>query len=580
MIKGSLIWSTVPWRPQAYRFKWGDYAALSYCWGEPANLKAIVVNNRVIHVTQNLEAALQALRKMAKFQKQYRLWVDAICINQQDLQEKSHQVRLVGEIYRRSWNVVVWIGPEEDFSNEGVDFFRVLAAYWPDHREIEDALQKDPKLFGVGGAHGMEILCLRPYWKRVWIIQELMSGNTETPVLCGSKIIEWDKMWKGLEVFTSMDKMAALVDADRRNIGIRNEGNAFGGIYCVIRLSKLMEMLFRSIDSPLIPVLIDCSRSSEATDNRDMTYGMLDLMEKRLASFIVPDYTKSASQVYASFVSAYIAAYDHVDVIRHGGLPKSAMHPTWAPDCKLFASFPVNVGNITRARIEGVKLICSSIIFDAIDGILNMVYPNDANDSSFLDSSTKQHAYKSDEEALDAFRRNLHGDRNNKDELLSAEESLVKPLPSGLERYAFAEEWNRMLELISDWKMCGRSFGAYMAVAYPSTPALPQKRSAASKAAFDRISDVLGQYHSLITTRRGYFGLAPKWIPAKEARGVSIRQGDIICVVFGCTMPLVIRRYRDGYQLVGECYVQGMMNSEAQNFIVDGEAKVEELIFY
>jgi len=56
---------------------------------------------------------------MGMFQNEYRLWVDALCINQHDLQEKSDQVRMMGEIYRRSWNVMVWVGPEKDFSNEG-----------------------------------------------------------------------------------------------------------------------------------------------------------------------------------------------------------------------------------------------------------------------------------------------------------------------------------------------------------------------------------------------------------------------------------------------------------------------------
>lgn len=190
---------------------------------------------------------------------------------------------------------------------------------------------------------------------------------------------------------------------------------------------------------------------------------------------------------------------------------------------------------------------------------------------------------------MDAFRRTLLGDRNDKEELLSEEESLARPIPRTSVNYAFAQNWDRILQDISGWNMCGQSFGAYMAAAYVASPSLPPKRSAASRAAWKRLLNVASRY--LTTTRRGYFEIAPyreinqsmsgvQSVPCSVDSEYSSRQGDLICVAHGCTMPLVVRPYLDGYQLIGECYVQGLMNGEVEQFVLSGEAKVEENVFY
>jgi hypothetical protein len=77
---------------EGYRFLWGDYAALSYVWGDEDRTGTIVVNGRETRVTRNLERALRALRGRPNFDDRYKLWVDALCINQEDYEERDHQV--------------------------------------------------------------------------------------------------------------------------------------------------------------------------------------------------------------------------------------------------------------------------------------------------------------------------------------------------------------------------------------------------------------------------------------------------------------------------------------------------------
>jgi hypothetical protein len=63
------------------RFKWGNFAALSYVWGDESKTRMIIVNGCKMEVTRNLEQALRAFRANSEFHSKFGLWVDAICIN-------------------------------------------------------------------------------------------------------------------------------------------------------------------------------------------------------------------------------------------------------------------------------------------------------------------------------------------------------------------------------------------------------------------------------------------------------------------------------------------------------------------
>jgi hypothetical protein len=95
------------------------YEALSYTWGDSTIKREININhNHCLQVTANLETALQYLRYPDNDRV---LWIDAICINQDDNVEKSKQVPLMGEIYGRAFNVLVWLGELDPAARMGFD---------------------------------------------------------------------------------------------------------------------------------------------------------------------------------------------------------------------------------------------------------------------------------------------------------------------------------------------------------------------------------------------------------------------------------------------------------------------------
>ena len=87
----------LPWR-----YTWGDFIALSYVWGDSYINREIYVDDTLVLVTANLEAALRQLRNHSRIQQRFRIWIDALCINQADSDERAVQVARMKDIYARA----------------------------------------------------------------------------------------------------------------------------------------------------------------------------------------------------------------------------------------------------------------------------------------------------------------------------------------------------------------------------------------------------------------------------------------------------------------------------------------------
>jgi hypothetical protein len=95
------------------------YKALSYNWGNiqhkpRADIPRVFLDGYRVNLTENLYSALWNIRRP---DQDILLWVDAICINQNDTEEKGHQVKQMGDIYKRAEEVLIWLGP----GHEGTD---------------------------------------------------------------------------------------------------------------------------------------------------------------------------------------------------------------------------------------------------------------------------------------------------------------------------------------------------------------------------------------------------------------------------------------------------------------------------
>lgn len=131
------------------------YDALSYAWGSPERNQSISIDNINLPITSNLHAALLQLRNCF-FER--IVWADAICINQQDIQERNNQVRHMAMIYAMTSRVIVWLGEAEDSSDKALE-------------EIHKSANGQRTTTGPTIRNAVLKLLLRPWFKRVWVIQ-------------------------------------------------------------------------------------------------------------------------------------------------------------------------------------------------------------------------------------------------------------------------------------------------------------------------------------------------------------------------------------------------------------------------
>lgn len=109
-----------------------NFAALSYVWGTYAPQRHIILCDDVpFDVTSNCHSALWHLRKKLGG---FSIWVDAICINQEDLTEKSHQIPHMGDIYTKATPVYCWLGEGSDDTDRAVKY--LSTAGLPDHFRV------------------------------------------------------------------------------------------------------------------------------------------------------------------------------------------------------------------------------------------------------------------------------------------------------------------------------------------------------------------------------------------------------------------------------------------------------------
>ncbi|KAH7121091.1 heterokaryon incompatibility, partial [Dendryphion nanum] len=143
------------------------YDALSYVWGAPSSYpqKVLEIDQQQLNITPNLHSALSALLK-SNFVG--RIWVDAVCINQEDLLERGNQVTMMADIYRHATTVRIYLGPDLPLITR---FFQY--AERNPNLDIEV-----PDMITTLHISKEDLLCEyvdlihRPWWARVWILQE------------------------------------------------------------------------------------------------------------------------------------------------------------------------------------------------------------------------------------------------------------------------------------------------------------------------------------------------------------------------------------------------------------------------
>jgi hypothetical protein len=147
------------------------YEALSYCWGDATKKHKIALNEKDHYVATNLFAALHRLRDSDLPRV---VWIDAICINQNDLEERAMQVQFMAKIYWSASRVVVWLGAESDESGEICQLIRDAADSNQRGQRYVTTLRQEDYAEGRWDAMAPFVkLFSRPWFTRIWVCLDL-----------------------------------------------------------------------------------------------------------------------------------------------------------------------------------------------------------------------------------------------------------------------------------------------------------------------------------------------------------------------------------------------------------------------
>ncbi|KAB8228791.1 HET domain-containing protein [Aspergillus alliaceus] len=232
------------------------YEALSYVWGSESKPQCIFIDGCALPVTDNLYTALLHLRD---YQLPRILWVDAVCINQQDDQEKASQIQLMPIIYGQASHVIVWLGAAADNSDRALENIRLSAEYKPSEDKATIMQEKKTDYTAI------LMLLQRPWFRRIWVLQEVSAARSIL-VMCGSIKMNGYTFSSGLKGLNLLYKIDPGLESLIRSITYLIRGAIFRPEYMTYPRGTLS-----------LGELIDMYHTREATKKHDKVYALLGM---------------------------------------------------------------------------------------------------------------------------------------------------------------------------------------------------------------------------------------------------------------------------------------------------------------
>ncbi|KAI0102601.1 heterokaryon incompatibility protein-domain-containing protein [Nemania sp. FL0031] len=319
------------------------YTALSYVWGANEIRHRIQVGDSQLGVRPNLISALYDLRRE---DRNIRLWVDALCINQNDVNERNHQVQQMRRIYSSSLETIIYLGNRHDESEQvNWSLLERYATRAMNKNEVE-----------LAPVFLYEVLS-RPWFQRLWVLQEAIASPTLS-IQSGHRRMSWDGFCKAL-ILTCRYKKLYHVGICRANeidqieiiINIFQARCSYQSLHGLGHLlPSWPSQAQRPKDETLhILDLLRRTRLHQASDPRDKIYGLLGIasgIDVNDQGFAV-NYSQDCRDVYTRFARNLILSSQSYDLLSHVDhspfrykdvMSNRFQLPSWVPDWDLGVS--------------------------------------------------------------------------------------------------------------------------------------------------------------------------------------------------------------------------------------------------
>ncbi|KAI8936260.1 hypothetical protein NX059_006682 [Plenodomus lindquistii] len=327
------------------------YVALSYTWGDKEHPAQIIMNGEDMFVRHNCKYALQQAFA-SKMSKHY--WIDALCINQHNNVEKSSQVAVMGDIYRNSTGVLACVGPHADdsgFLYEIFDEKRALLmeigtstkTFPPTQWNFGDKYKKHTRrltrrcIFNMRSATQLRLaraflaLMNRPYFSRVWIVQELHLAP-QANLCCGGDNQSFDSLLATSKLLSCWIEASVFAYHCRYCLPFSLGIVGFAAYRPILKLSSHTRFLRRltacnhvrvsfnttepqrncisqasHLRGPaILGIVMNTMKDLQCTDVRDRLYGGLSLVDWQGIPMMRPDYEKDAFEVATALLRRFM----------------------------------------------------------------------------------------------------------------------------------------------------------------------------------------------------------------------------------------------------------------------------------
>ncbi|KAF2026602.1 HET-domain-containing protein, partial [Setomelanomma holmii] len=543
------------------------YEALSYVWGprnEATDVK-IACNGETVTIRGELEAALVRLRLSDTARI---MWADALCINQNDNDEKSHQVPLMGSIFSRAGRVIVWLGQGHPLLiAETIRIVRYIGRackrFDEDRDRQSDSYQNYRKLhlpveiLTPPVCIGLQKLFNRSWFNRVWCVQEIRLAK-DAIVYWGDQEVAWSDI--GLTAWW-------IRDHNRTSLNPYEGWDLLDPIYCTSCVTMYDAGMMKI---PLLDVL-QLYVYWNATDPRDQVYGLLNLVDDEEANAIHLDYNKGVGEVYSDTVTSGIRLHSRLTAFAHISHPPEYVVeediPSWAPQWAR-STWPATpfewprqhyiwsacnrepVKNIGDEHISHKQLRLTGVRYGTVSDVFTIL-----DRTWFVPTSVRDAHPHSFRLACAACSKHCHEKRK-----------LTRTLVSGWlanQRYDLEPDVDRMDAYYLAFTTMMSDIAAQ--TSHQPVPDRPLAQNIAA-GMYQADTYMFCRFRRCFRLANGSFGLGPQ----------CMRKGDVVVVLYGGDTPYVLRPTEKGmgeegrYWMMGQAYVDELMDGGLMREVVEG----------
>ena len=534
------------------------YNAISYCWGDKTCAGKLWFDGDFY---LNLgTAAKKILRYRAKnFSHEY-IWIDTVCIDQDNPVEKSQQVQKMREIYEKAEKVIVWLDYTK-YRGWGPQAISYVSYVSRMHRKLSSAKSSlgkpsmDVVLKGrilswnlkYGGLNALGRLVCEPYFSRTWVIQEVVSA-TSAYIFCDGMLLKWDEF---AEAVTLSDKYSffSRFGYKRRKALPRHFPAHLDAVSYIERLRRRKA---KGLPLHITDLLIQ-ARYAHSTKDVDKIYALRGLATDLTPSELIVDYTIPMRELYIKatrFLLFRKRAYRSLEFAgtwKHKG---GDSLPSWVIDFRRVSLKGIMI-DPGGARAGGTLVICRYLAGDRL-GVRGHIISKIASTIGPSDQRSKDQrlvwAGKIKSWIREAGNKIAQSQSKTKAFDETPDISLATRIPNNnsskpVLTNAGLEFQNSVHELKAlRVPKCGRS---------------PDR-------CLDKLADLISDRDTprrLFVSFSDHMGLAP----------TTAEDEDLVCVLYGFKVPFILRQNQDldagaagvkTYTLIGEAFVPDLMNGE------------------